>query len=65
VTLRASQINGCSVRVNVHVGMHSHEMRATASRRSFTVSAWREMPYHSEAERRAGVGGGRDVRADR
>jgi AhpD family alkylhydroperoxidase len=60
VTLRASQINGCSVRVD----MHSHEMRAAGEPPIFTVSAWRETPF-SDAERRAGAGGGRDARADR
>jgi AhpD family alkylhydroperoxidase len=39
VTLRASQINGCSVRVDVHVDMHSHEMRAAGEPPIFTVLA--------------------------
>jgi AhpD family alkylhydroperoxidase len=51
VTLRASQINGCSVCVD----MHSRELRAAGEpdQRIFTVAAWRETPYFSEAERAA------------
>ena len=63
-TLRTSQINGCSVRVDVHVEVHSREMRATGGPPTFTVSAWWETPYYSDAERRAGAGGGRDARGD-
>jgi AhpD family alkylhydroperoxidase len=49
VTLRASQINGCSVCVD----MHSREMRAAGEpdERILTVSAWRETPYFTSAER--------------
>jgi AhpD family alkylhydroperoxidase len=51
VTLRASQINGCSVCVD----MHSRELRAAGEpdARIFTVAAWRETPYFTEAERAA------------
>ena len=51
VTLRASQINGCSVCVD----MHARELRAAGEpdERIFTVAAWREAPYFTEAERAA------------
>jgi AhpD family alkylhydroperoxidase len=51
ITLRASQINGCSVCVD----MHSREMRAAGEpdQRIFTVAAWREVPYFTDAERAA------------
>jgi AhpD family alkylhydroperoxidase len=49
--LRASQINGCSPCVDLHARMlrklgEPHE-------RIFAVSAWREAPYYSDAERAA------------
>jgi len=51
VTLRASQINGCSVCVD----MHSRELSAAGEpdERIFTVAAWREAPYFTDAERAA------------
>jgi AhpD family alkylhydroperoxidase len=51
VELRASQINGCSICVD----MHSRELRALgeSDERIFLVSAWREAPYFSDAERAA------------
>lgn len=51
VTLRASQINGCSVCVE----MHAKEMRKAgeSDERIFTVAAWRETPYFTDAERAA------------
>ena len=51
VEARASQINGCSVCLD----MHSREMRATGEpdERIFMVGAWREAPYFSDAERAA------------
>src|SRR5262245_17117438 len=51
VHLRASQINGCSVCVD----MHSRELKKAGEtdERIFTVSAWRETPYFTEAERAA------------
>jgi AhpD family alkylhydroperoxidase len=51
VHLRASQINGCSVCVE----MHSRELRESGSseERIATVAAWREAPYFSDAERAA------------
>jgi len=49
--LRASQINGCSVCVD----MHSRALRKLGEKdeRIFALSAWREAPYYSEAERAA------------
>ena len=51
VHLRASQINGCSVCVD----MHSRELEhaGESSERIHTVAAWRETPYFSDAERAA------------
>jgi AhpD family alkylhydroperoxidase len=51
VHLRASQINGCSVCVDIH----SRELTyaGESSERILTVAAWRETPYFSDAERAA------------
>jgi AhpD family alkylhydroperoxidase len=51
VNLRASQINGCSVCVQ----MHSEALKKAgeSDERIFSVSAWREAPYFTEAERAA------------
>ena len=51
VEARASQINGCSVCLD----MHSRELKATGEpdERVFMVGAWREAPYFSDAERAA------------
>jgi AhpD family alkylhydroperoxidase len=51
VVLRASQINGCSVCVD----MHSRELKAAGEpdERIFTLTAWRESPYFTDAERAA------------
>jgi AhpD family alkylhydroperoxidase len=51
VNLRASQINGCSVCVD----MHSRALKKLGEKdeRIFALSAWREAPYYSEAERAA------------
>jgi len=51
VEARASQINGCSVCLD----MHLREMKAAgeSDERVFTVGAWREAPYFSDAERAA------------
>ena len=51
VELRASQINGCAVCVD----MHARELKALgeSDARINTVAAWRETPYFSEAERAA------------
>ncbi len=51
VHLRASQINGCSVCVQMHA---SDLKKAGASdERVMMVSAWREAPYFDDAERAA------------
>jgi AhpD family alkylhydroperoxidase len=49
--LRASQINGCSVCVD----MHAKAARAAgeSEERVFSVGAWRETPFFSDAERAA------------
>ena len=51
VQLRASQINGCSVCLE----MHATDMRKgnETDERLFTVAAWRDAPYFSDAERAA------------
>ena len=51
VHLRASQINGCSVCVD----MHSRDARKAGEtdERLFAVAAWREAPYFTDPERAA------------
>jgi len=51
VELRASQINGCAVCLD----MHARELKALgeSDARIATVAAWRETPYFTEAERAA------------
>jgi AhpD family alkylhydroperoxidase len=51
VHLRASQINGCSVCVDMHpkIARKSGE----TDERLFAVAAWRDTPYFTEAERSA------------
>jgi AhpD family alkylhydroperoxidase len=51
IELRASQINGCSVCVD----MHSRELKnaGETDERIFAVAAWREAPYFNDAERAA------------
>ena len=51
VHLRASQINGCSVCVD----MHAKALRKAgeSEEKVFAVAAWRETPYFSDAERAA------------
>jgi AhpD family alkylhydroperoxidase len=51
VTLRASQINGCSVCVDIHT--RELEQIGESSQRIHLVAAWREAPYFSAAERAA------------
>jgi AhpD family alkylhydroperoxidase len=51
VHLRASQINGCSLCVDFGV-KHARQAGETDDR-LFAVSAWREAPYFSDAERAA------------
>jgi AhpD family alkylhydroperoxidase len=51
VHLRVGQINGCSVCVD----MHSRALKklGESDARIFTLAAWREAPYYTEAERAA------------
>jgi AhpD family alkylhydroperoxidase len=51
IEVRASQINGCSVCLD----MHSRELRAAGEpdERIYMVGAWREAPYFNDAERAA------------
>jgi AhpD family alkylhydroperoxidase len=51
VELRASQINGCSVCVD----MHARQVREAGEteERLFTVAAWHDAPYFNDAERAA------------
>jgi AhpD family alkylhydroperoxidase len=51
IEVRASQINGCSVCLD----MHTRELKAAGEpdERVLMVGAWREAPYFSEAERAA------------
>src|SRR5262245_65881906 len=64
VHLRASQINGCSVCVD----MHSRELKKAGETddRIFTVAAWREAPYFNRrGTRRPGADRGRHPAQDR
>jgi AhpD family alkylhydroperoxidase len=49
--LRASQINGCSVCVDMHA--KAARKAGESEERLFAVAAWRDTPYFSEAERAA------------
>jgi AhpD family alkylhydroperoxidase len=49
--LRASQINGCSVCVDMHAKELQHD--GTPLEQIFAVAAWRETPYYTDAERAA------------
>jgi len=51
VELRASQVNGCSVCVD----MHSRQLRKAGetNERLDTLAAWRDVPYFTDAERAA------------
>jgi AhpD family alkylhydroperoxidase len=51
IHLRASQINGCSA----CVGMHSTSLKkeGMSDERLFSIAAWRDAPYFSDAERAA------------
>jgi AhpD family alkylhydroperoxidase len=51
VHLRASQINGCSVCVDGHPRIARRA--GETDERLFAVSAWRDSPYFSDAERAA------------
>jgi AhpD family alkylhydroperoxidase len=49
--LRASQINGCSVCVDMHARML--KKAGETDDRLFAVAAWRDAPYFTDAERAA------------
>jgi AhpD family alkylhydroperoxidase len=51
VHMRISQINGCSTCVDG--GRHHAKKVGESDDRLFAVTAWREMPYFSDAERAA------------
>jgi AhpD family alkylhydroperoxidase len=51
VHLRASQINGCSVCVQAHSTNLKKE--GMSDERLYTVAAWRDAPYFTDAERAA------------
>jgi AhpD family alkylhydroperoxidase len=51
VHLRASQINGCSVCVDMHA--KAARKGGESEERVFAVAAWRETPYFTGAERAA------------
>ena len=51
VHLRASQINGCSVCVDMHPKLA--KKAGETDERLFAVAAWREAPYFTECERAA------------
>jgi AhpD family alkylhydroperoxidase len=51
VNLRASQINGCSVCIDGHPRIA--RKAGETDERLFAVSAWRDTPYFTEAERAA------------
>ena len=51
IHLRASQINGCSVCVDMHA--RNLKKAGESNERLFTVAAWRDAPYFSDEERAA------------
>lgn len=51
VHLRASQINGCSVCVDMH--WRGLKRSGETDERAFAVAAWRDTPYFTDAERAA------------
>jgi len=51
VHLRASQINGCSVCIDMHPRMM--KKAGETDERLFAVAAWRDAPYFTDAERAA------------
>ena len=51
VQLRASQINGCSVCVDMHPRLLKRA--GETDKRLFAVAAWRDAPYFTDAERAA------------
>ncbi len=51
VHLRASQLNGCSVCVDMHPRLARKD--GESDERLFAVAAWRDAPYFTDAERAA------------
>ena len=51
MNLRASQINGCAVCLDLH--SRALKKMGEPDERIFAVAAWREAPYYSDAERAA------------
>ncbi len=51
VHIRAAQINGCSVCLDMHA--KGARKAGESEERVFSVAAWREAPYYSDAERAA------------
>jgi AhpD family alkylhydroperoxidase len=51
VHMRASQINGCSVCLDMHARMLVQAGESTE--RLYTLAAWRDAPYFTDAERAA------------
>jgi AhpD family alkylhydroperoxidase len=51
VHLRASQINGCGMCLDMHAKMLKKD--GETDERLFTVAAWRDAPYFTDAERAA------------
>ncbi len=51
VNVRVGQINGCSVCVDMHC--RTLKKLGESDTRVFTIAAWREAPYFTEAERAA------------
>lgn len=51
VHLRASQINGCAVCIDMHT--RAAKKAGETDERLLTVAAWREAPYFTDAERAA------------
>lgn len=51
VSLRASQINGCAVCLDMHT--RGARKAGETDERLFTVASWRDAPYFTDAERAA------------
>jgi len=51
VEVRASQINGCGACLDIHA--HQLKRAGESDERIFSVAAWRDTPYFTDAERAA------------
>jgi AhpD family alkylhydroperoxidase len=51
IHLRASQINGCAVCLDMHARLMKHQ--GETDERLFAVAAWRDAPYFTDEERAA------------